>query len=600
MLDNFQYSQPPFSFLTTLQKQFLKTRLNTCCFKQGECIAHLDRTAPTVYLLVEGHVEKRALKEKKVQQKYAKNDVLVLSSCRSGNQKKYEFYVTEDLRCYQLRDEAFQHLCLENPTFAAWFAQDDLSGAISLNFAHSASFMLAPISEESFAKLCYLPGETTIADAAQYMHAHDLKTLMVQLDGGGEGLLTLSDLLWALTLRAQNLQTPIADIVKKELHSVDYNDLLFHAMLVMTKNKEQRVVVRENNQTRGLIELPLLMHKFFPNAPSFAFQIRKAHSLTELQDCAQSIDQFLRKLATHQVSLPYLMPVAQALCDAILNKAFTLSFPKELLPKLCLIVMGNEGRGERILACEPTHALILDDDLDHSQVIKHCRKFHQSLTRLNYYFGEKTISLMDPEWVKSVTKWQHNVNFWCQNLSSQARHHVGLIQDSRAIAGDVTYLELVREYLLDPHKSYPNLVEQQFHDICDLETPLTVLGGIKSGSDGLNLQETALNPILGGLRSLCLLHHLDGRSTFERLEQLLAIKIIDEDFAEEIKQAFSLFYAFDLQIRVQQEDLVKVASLNPDRITKHDRDKLRMAYHTVRQFKQWLKQQVASNSASAS
>ncbi len=598
MLENFQYTQPPFSFLTTAQKQFLKIRLNTCRYLQGERIALLERSVPVVYLLVEGQVEKRSLTDKKVLQTYNKNDVLILPANRSQEQQKYEFFVTDNLRCYQLRDEAFQQLCLENPAFAAWFSQGDASGSISLNFAHSASFMLAPIGEESFAPLCELSGDQSILDGAQCMRTHGVKTLLVKLGKNKEGLLTLSDLFWALTLDQHTLETPLSALVQESLQTVDYNGLLFHAMLTMAKNQQQRVVVKDGDETRGLIELPLLMHKFFPNPPSFAFQVQKASTVEALTQCAQDVDQFLRKLATHQLSLPYLMPVARVLNDALLRKAFTLSFPADLAEKICLIVMGPEGRGERILACEPAHALILDNSLDSAHIMQYCRQFHETLNGLNYYFGEKAISLMDPQWVKPIENWEQNIHFWCQNVSAQGRHHVSLFQDARAIAGESTYLELVRAYLLDPSKSYPDLIEQQFNDICSLETPLTVLGGIKASSVGLNLQETALNPILSGIRSLALLHHLDVGSTFERLEQLTAIHAISKSFADDLKQAFELFYVFDLQIQAHQEGVATTAVLNPDRISKHERDKLRMAYHTVRQFKQWLRQQSKQSYAS--
>lgn len=598
MLENFQFSQPPFSFLTTPQKQFLRTRLNTCRYLQGERIALLERDVPVVYLIVEGHVEKRGLKDQKILQKYGKDDVLVLPANRSLNQQKYEFYVTENLRCYQLRDEAFQQLCLENPAFSSWFSQGDTSDALSLNFSHSASFILAPISEESFSQLCYISPEASIQEAALYMHEHDLKTLLIAFENGSEGLLTLSDLLWALTIEEYSLDTQVACLVKKDLHVVDYNGLLFHAMLTMAKNQEQRIVVKEDGQTKGLIELPILMHKFFPNAPSFAFQVQEAHDLEQLQQCSAAVYQYLGRLSMHRLSFTYLMPIAQVLHDSILHKAFELSFPQELAEQICLIVMGSEGRGERILACEPAHALIIDDQLDNPHFIKYCREFHHILTHLNYCFGEKTISLMDPEWVKPIGKWQQNVNFWSQNFSAQARHHIGLIQDARAIAGKLCYLDQLQQYLLDPHKAYPDLIDQQFSDIADQETPLTVLGGIKASSDGLDLQETGLKPLLSGLRSLSLLHHLPARSTFDRIEQLSALKAIESTFADEIKQAFELFLSFDLQIRVHQDNPSQRVTLNPDRISKHERDKLRMAYHTIRQFKQWLRLQRVSSSAS--
>src|SRR3546814_17059994 len=72
----------------------------------------------------------------------------------------------------------------------------------------------------------------------------------------------------------------------------------------------------------------------------------------------------VRSLNVNGTRIPYMMELVSALNSRIMGRIFELVVPVELRDRVCLLVMGSEGRREQLLKTEQDNALVLGDDLD--------------------------------------------------------------------------------------------------------------------------------------------------------------------------------------------------------------------------------------------
>src|SRR3546814_14337985 len=72
----------------------------------------------------------------------------------------------------------------------------------------------------------------------------------------------------------------------------------------------------------------------------------------------------VRSLNVNGTRIPYMMELVSALNSRIMGRIFELVVPVELRDRVCLLVMGSEGRREQLLKTDQDNALVLADDLD--------------------------------------------------------------------------------------------------------------------------------------------------------------------------------------------------------------------------------------------
>ena len=294
------------------------------------------------------------------------------------------------------------------------------------------------------------------------------------------------------------------------------------------------------------------------------------------------------------VKLRFAMELLAALNGRIIHKAFRFLMPEERQSQSCLLVMGSEGRGEQILKTDQDNALILADGSDWPEIEASMQKLTETLGALGYPPCPGNIMVSNPQWVASESAWRGKIARWASSRDPDALMNLAIMLDAHAIAGNAGLLDGLREHLF-ARGSHDELLLSYFaRGVLRYSTPLTLFGTLKRPEHGIDIKKGGIFPIVHGVRTLALERRIAPTSTFARLDALVDDGRLDRPFADDLGEAMALFS--ELRLRQQLESLeTHDTSLEPNRVVVQrlsgfERDLLREALHTVKEFKQRLSQ----------
>lgn len=599
MSNEFDLTHPPFDLLTEDEQQQLLTRLDIGYFSNNEIIIEAGQSSKYVFVLMKGAAAEIDPKlqdnaDGGVIREYVQED-LFGAICIINGTSRYTFRTLEETIAWLIPKAVFEVLMENNPAFAAYF-QNSLSEKSrvieSRRSQHQggsdmSSFMLAKVGESVLREPVVLDSGTSILEATRTMREQHSDSLLVR-KGSQFGMVTRTDLLEGVVLNNSSLDADIAELASYNLLTVQKEDFLFNALVMMTRNKIQRVVVFDGTKLAGLVELTDVLSFFSSQSHVIGLQIERAASLEELARAAKGTTALVSGLVSQGVKIRFAMDLLAALNSRIIAKAFEYIVPAEYHDKVCLIVMGSEGRGEQVLKTDQDNALIIADDLDWPERQKVMDKFTLTLLDFGYPLCKGNIMVSNPEWAMTESAWKKRLKNWSSKVDGTGLMNLAIFIDGLAIAGNSSLFNRVRDNL------YAELVGNDvFYSyfampIRNFSTPLTFFGGLKRG-DGIDIKKGGVFPIVHGVRTMALQNKIKETNTFLRLEKLVELKVLKKDFAENLAEALSVMSQLRLQQQLKaaeghadddEANLISAVELN-----KLDRDLLREALHLVKEFK---------------
>ncbi|XLM22952.1 DUF294 nucleotidyltransferase-like domain-containing protein, partial [Chromobacterium piscinae] len=154
---------------------------------------------------------------------------------------------------------------------------------------------------------------------------------------------------------------PIGRHCGYQLLTIERDDFLFNALLLMTQRNLRRLVVTEHGEPVGILAQVDVLSYFSNHSHLIAQRLERAADLDELADIASQIDRLIGILSGHGVRPLQLGRLVQALNARLFARAWRMIAPSRLAETSCLIVLGSEGRGEQILKTDQDNALLLRD-----------------------------------------------------------------------------------------------------------------------------------------------------------------------------------------------------------------------------------------------
>lgn len=484
-----------------------------------------------------------------------------------------------------------------NPQFAEYF-QQNLKVKREIVAQHSqgqdmTEFMLARIQDGIVREPLIVPEGTTIEQATRVMREEKSDCLLAT-KGNRFGMVTGTDLLDAVILNHLPLTTEVANIASYRLISIEPNDYLFNALIIMTQQHIERVVVMDDKRNLvGVVELTDVLSYFSSHSHVIGMRVERAQTVDELREASFGMLDLIKALISSGVRTRFTMELLSAVNTRILSKLFDLVVPKEVHPHVCLIVMGSEGRGEQIMKTDQDNGLIYRDGLDWPEMHSVMRTFSETLISFGFPPCPGNIMVSNPEWVNSTKEWADKLTRWSKKCDGMALMNLAIAADSKPVAGNTALFKLSRNVFFNRIQDNDMFFAHFSRAALDFETPLTFFGQLKTSS-GLDIKKAGVFPIVHGVRTIALEHKVLETNTFTRIEVLADRRIIGREIAENLSEALSFFIQLRLQqqiARVTERDEMHDETPNEidfKRLNKFERELLRDSLAVVKDFKRSL------------
>ncbi|MCP5477008.1 MAG: putative nucleotidyltransferase substrate binding domain-containing protein [Lysobacterales bacterium] len=584
---------PPFDLLPEAARAQLRAAVDLHYLAPGDCLLEAGQPSEKVYVILKGRVQAVQIRAEVEQHfaDYGPGDVLGALAVIMGR-ARYRYVALEDTLCHVIAATEFKALIEAHPRFAAWF-HAGLSAKRKLLAEQQAPeelgrLMLTRAGQAQLAPALFVDPATSLAECVRLMRSRHVSCLLVG-ERGDPAIATRTDILYALALAGAGPDAPVGPLARKPLIAVEAHAVLFQALVRMTRHRVERVVVREEGRILGTLGLTEVLSHYSSHSHLIGMRLERAESIEEIAEAGRGLTELVATLHAQGAKMSYLMELVSALNSRLMARVFEQLLPRELHSKVCLLVLGSEGRSEQLLKTDQDNALILADDLEWPGLEDFAAQFSAALAQLGYPPCPGKVMVNNPKWRLPQQAWRERLIRAADDYDSNAMLELAITVDARPIAGNARLFEPVAEQI---HSLGRNdaLMRQFAAPALNFHTPLTLFGKVKTDEHGLDIKKGGIFPIVQGLRALALKSGIAETNSFRRAELLVDAGVLHPSDASDVQQALSVFMRLRLgdQLRRLRQGQAIDNHIDVRALRTLDRELLRDALRIVNQFKDSL------------
>ena len=618
MPNAFNFAASPFDCLTSSERQLVRDNVDIAYFRSGATILEPGVQPAHLFVLIKGHV--RQLDGSEVVGSYGPDDAFdgrALVAGRTGSR----FVAAEEVLAYQLAKQAVSDLILQNATFGALLFAD-LSKKLSAlaqrdNQHEQQTLSLARVAQAVVRPATMVDGATDIVSVVKLFQAQRIGSVLVRdarTDPPRLGVFTTNGLQRAILHGTPLAQLPVRELASFQLVTVRPDDHLFDALALMIRHQVQRVVVvdgvvdgvLDGVTPVGFLEQIDLLSFLSNHSYLITRRILDATDIAGLAQAAAQITGLIGLLHRGGTKVSLIARLVRELNAKLIERAWQLIAPAELVANSCLFVMGSEGRGEQLLKTDQDNGLVLRDGYvapaDLAQV---CQQLSDALASFGYPPCPGLIMVSNPAWRQSASVFGQTVRGWLLAPSADSLMALAIFFDAHAVSGDTSLLDQVRGEIFQLATDNDAMLARFAAAIDAFEgqhggwwSRLLTIGDRMgdSGREPLDLKKAGIFPLVHGVRSLALELHIVPTGTVDRINALLAAGKLPANLAPELIDSLQFFMGLALHqgldaLELGHADTAKASrAIDLGQLSSLDRDLLKDTLAVVKRFKVWLRQ----------
>ncbi|MBJ6979106.1 DUF294 nucleotidyltransferase-like domain-containing protein [Luteimonas sp. MC1895] len=590
-------SLPPFDLLDDAGRRRLQSSVDMGFHPGGTTLIEAGKDSPHVVVILKGLVHAFQVDERGREERFADygpGDVIGAWAVMAGR-ARLSYRCEGDCLSHLIPAATFRQLLADNPRVAAYFNEGlATKGRLSSSSERrdAGELMVIRVGEADLAPPERVDGTTTIAAASARLRERRVDCLLVYDRAHDDpGIVTRTDLLDALTRERLPLDAPIGPLATRPLATIGTGEVLFQALIDMTERQIERVVVTEGSRVAGTLGMAEVLAHFASHSHLISLRLARARDVDAIAEAASGMTRLVRSLSTHGARIPYMSELVSALNNLVMRRVFDLMVPVEFRDRICLLVMGSEGRREQLLKTDQDNALVLADDLDWPGLAEAMDRFSAALARIGYPPCPGRVMVDNPHWRMSATQWRDRIGRWKRVHGGQGALDLSIALDARPIAGNAALFAPVKGALMSLGDD-AILLHHLAAATLEFDTPLTFFGRVRAGGAGADIKKGGIFPVVHGLRCLALARGITATGSRERCAALVECGELSPGLGRDLPQALNVFQHMRLDAQLAALDAGETPGnhIDPSRLRRLDRELMRDALHVVKDFRGHIRQ----------
>jgi CBS domain-containing protein len=372
--------------------------------------------------------------------------------------------------------------------------------------------------------------QTTLREALTLVHEKKVGSVLITEDGSDiQGILTRDDVLSRVTLAEISLDTPISEVMSRNVKTLTVDDTAEAAAVMMSQFRIRHVPVMNQGRVVGCISERDLFSLQRLSFDTISSAIRMAEDVSALQECASNIRKFAQSLLGQGVKARQLTFLISHLNDVLTARLVVLlAHQHELdLDNFSWIALGSEGRSEQTIATDQDNALIYVECADTNikgRYLAFAREVNVALDSCGYPLCKGNIMASNPALCLTPTEWRGRFAHWIENGHPEDILNAGIFFDFRSLVGNDQLLRELRTQVTEMAAAKPRFLKLMADAALRQSVPLNWLGSLETTKIeqkhviDLKLQGTAI--VVEVARIYALAHRIEALNTQERLAAL--------------------------------------------------------------------------------
>ncbi|CAJ0787252.1 DUF294 nucleotidyltransferase-like domain-containing protein [Ralstonia thomasii] len=597
----FNFAVWPFDCLNQDEQRLVRDAVDIGYYPQGQSILDTGAAPQHLFLIIKGHVAQYDGEE--LIASYGPDDCFDGRALVAGKASS-RFVAAEEVVAYQVARQAVRDLIAANATFGALLFSDLGSKLSAIAQRQSMETMqslaVSHVSDAFIRPAHFVDADTDVVSVVKLFQAQSTSNVLVR-DGTASpprvGIFTRSSLQRAVLQGTPLDRLPVGRMSQFSLITVPASAQIGDALTLMLRHRVHRLVVTRGDEILGLLE-SLDVFSFLANhSYLLTVQINLAQDLDALAQVAAQITRMVALLTRGGSRIDHVASLVREINACLFERAWQMIAPPELVENSCLFVMGSEGRGEQLLKTDQDNALVLRDGYvpppDLQRIVT---RFSDALAAFGYPPCPGGIMLSRPEWCMTASDFARRIREWLILPSPEGLMHLAIFFDAHAVCGDAALLKQLRRTLLELTIDN-DAVLGRFAAAVEAFSAAPGwrdrLLGFGDPDPVLDVKKEGIFPIVHGVRSLALAHHiLDETGTVPRLNALVRAEALDAHMAAELSESLHFLMTLRLKAGLAEIDAHQPVScdVHLSRLSSLERDLLKDALSAVKRFKALLRQ----------
>ena len=592
-LESFLASIHPFDLLSQNELKKLTKGTEIAYYPKESQLLSQESSAEKLFIIIKGEVASRLEESSNVRIFHIK-DSFDADAILSGK-SPYNYIALEDTIVYEIEKNIFKSLFKSNSAFQKFYLMDIAQRIKYMQQQESSKqiniFLTTNVSDIYLHSPCIVSAETALKDAIESSINLNRSEIIVESNNNSYGIITDSDIKKMLLNTDFNLDTKAGELATYPLITIERDDYIFNAYLLLIKKNIKRLAVIEKNRVVGILEQIDILSYFANYSHLITVKIEKAESLMELKSISLEYIEIVKRLYQQGVKPRYISKLISEINRKTFERLFNMLMPKELQNSCALLVMGSEGRKEQIIRTDQDNALIIKEGVDAETFTPYMNEFSKWLVEFGYPPCPGDIMVSNRYWRRSVQEYKALIDKWIEYPDEQHFMEFSIFFDAHTVAGETKLLSDVKEYILNRFDNRNDLYMAHFAKLTLLfETPTGLLSTLFGRNRHIDIKKAGLFPVVQGVRALSLKTRIEQNSTIARIKELKKLEVIDKDLAKELIEAFDVLQYLRLNRQLEAIEVPK----SPDNmidianLSKLQRDLLKDSLEIVEKFRNFI------------
>ena len=590
---------PPFQSLSEDWCAAISRRIEVRYAKAGSAILTAGEQNDRLFVVRSGSVELRLAGEE-LTARLAVGATFAYPSLLRGGEVHNTTFAIEDTLLYAIPADLFHELRAQEKAFRQFFAQDEaerikhaLAGRKSESGFALDNKRLGELISVGSPVSC-VPG-TTIADAVQLMHDHDVSTLAICDGDDLHGIFTDKDIRNRVIAQNVGLGQPVSDVMTANPSTLPVRASAAEAMALMASGGFRHIPLLDGSgQLAGILSATDILSAIGNNTIDTGTAIFRAKTSEELVTAAKRIPASFAAMIGSGIHASHAMKFTSALGEAVHRRAAQLAEAK-LGAAPCsyaFVVFGSLAREEQLVGSDQDNGLIIADDAP-PEAGNYFEAFgayvSDLLNECGFVYCKGGIMANNPEQRRTLSGWRNRYQIWIERPDKDRILRATIFFDIRHVHGDAALTRELHERTVGLFRNSPLFASYLARDALRSKVPLGIFRNLvleksEDGQKVFNAKRQAIMPIIDIARTHALANGLSEVGTLDRLRALAASGAMHSDDAQSLEDAMLLVN--DMRIAHQARQVERGEqpdnTIAPGDLSSLERDYLKDAFTVIR------------------
>lgn len=540
---------------------------------------------------------------------------------------RYPVVAMEDTLIYYISGELFNRLFDDYDSFAEAVEIEDrrrLSSAVKERESRDDILSVSIASILTRAAVTISP-DATIREAAKKMTAEEVSSLIIidntqaktqgtkntAADEESEqpiGIVTDKDLRRRVLAEGVSPSEPVHTVMTEGLISVQYNQRVFEAMLLMLRDNVHHLPVWKKGRIYGVLAISDVVRHESKSSLFVVSTIFKQTSVEELAQLQDSVLASFVRMFEADANSRMIGAAMSSIARSFKQRLLELGEEKLGPPPVpyCFIALGSMARDEQSAVTDQDNAMILHDSFDpkqHDAYFKALATFvSDGLAACGYPYCTGDIMATNNRWRQPLKVWQQYFNQWIDQPNPESLLQSSIFFDLEGVWGKLEMADVLNELIRRRAKRSNRFLASMAKNALNRTPPLGFFKDFVLEKDGkhknsINIKRRGTAPLADLVRVHALVTGSKQRNSFARLEDITESGTLPKGRGPDLRDALE----FINMVRIRHQALsiqrgeTPDNNVKPEDLSDFERKNLKDAFQILSNAQRYLRFRYGSN-----